>query len=281
MSNTVFDNIDPAVLERIKAMRLFDDEFMTAAFNGNIELTQLLIRILLDRNDLIVTKSMSQVQKTDLFGKSVKLDIVAEDMFSNEYNIEIQRAVKGAGAKRIRYHQAMIDSHTLVKGKTFDDLPRLYIIFILEKDYFNRGQPIYRVKKSLDVQDENGIDLPYNDDCYIMYVNGEYQGDNPLGKLMHDFTTANADEMYYDELAERMRYLKQDEEGVVMVSKIVEEYGDERAAEALKQGRQQMAEEAAVNLLQMSILTPEQIAQAEGLSLEKVLELQKNHNVKG
>ncbi len=275
MSNTVFDNIDPAVLERIKAMRLFDDEFMTAAFNGNIELTQLLIRILLDRNDLIVTKSMSQVQKTDLFGKSVKLDIVAEDMFSNEYNIEIQRAEKGAGAKRIRYHQAMIDSHTLVKGKNFDDLPRLYIIFILEKDYFNRGQPIYRVKKSLDVQDENGIDLPYNDDCYIMYVNGEYQGDNPLGKLMHDFTTANADEMYYDELAERMRYLKQDEEGVVMVSKIVEEYGDERAAEALQQGIHQKAIEIATMMLKDGKQI-EEISKYTGLTAEEILELQKS-----
>lgn len=43
---------------------------------------------------------MSQVQKTNLFGKSVKLDIVAEDIFKTEYNIEIQRADAGAGARR-------------------------------------------------------------------------------------------------------------------------------------------------------------------------------------
>ena len=63
-----------------------------------------------------------------------------------------------------------------------------------------------------------------------------------------------------------------------MASKIVEEYGDERAAEALKQGIQQgiqkKAEEAAINLLKMKVLSPEQIAQAQGLSLQKVLELQ-------
>ena len=45
-------------------------------------------------------------------------------------------------------------------------------------------------------------------------------------------------------------------------------------------GRQQMAEEAAVNLLRMKLGTPEQIAQAEGLSLEKVLELQKSIQAK-
>ena len=89
--------------------------------------TELLIRILLNRNDLRVTKSMTQEQKHNLFGRSVTLDIVAEDIFMNEYNIEIQRADKGAIAKRIRYHQAMLDSHTLKKQEDFDKLPNLLL----------------------------------------------------------------------------------------------------------------------------------------------------------
>lgn len=115
-----------------------------------------------------------------------------------------------------------------------------------------------------------------------MYINGEYRGDDALGKLMHDFSTPNADEMIYDKLADKVRFYKQDETGVQMASKIVEEYGDERAAEALKQGiqqgiqqgAQQKAIEAAINLIKMKLGTPEQIAQAQGLPLEKVLELQ-------
>ena len=79
-----------------------------------------------------------------------------------------------------------------------------------------------------------------------MYVNGEYRGDNPLGKLLHDFSTSNADEMYYKEFADKMRFYKQDEEGVKMASKIIEEYGDIRAAEALKQGIQQGAHQKAI-----------------------------------
>ena len=156
MEKTVFDNVDPAMLERIRAMRLFDDELMSLVFSGDIEATQLLIRILLNRNDLTVTKSMTQIQKTNLFGKSVKLDVVAEDIFKTEYNIEIQRAGSGAGARRIRYHQAMLDSHTLNKGGKFKDLPNLFIIFMLEEDLFGKGNPIYRVKKILDIKDEYG-----------------------------------------------------------------------------------------------------------------------------
>ena len=45
--------------------------------------------------------------------------------------------------------------------------------------------------------------------------------------------------------------------------------------QGLQQGLRQKAVEAATNLLKMNILSPEQIAQAAGLTLEEVLELQK------
>lgn len=45
--------------------------------------------------------------------------------------------------------------------------------------------------------------------------------------------------------------------------------------EGVISGAQQKAIEAAINLLKMEVLTPEQIAQAQDLPLEKVLELQK------
>ncbi len=109
-----------------------------------------------------------------------------------------------------------------------------------------------------------------------MYVNGEYKGDDPLGRLMHDFSTSNADEMYYEELAERMRFLKQDEEGVVMASKIVEEYGDIRAAEALKQGILQGAEQNAIEnakkLLKDKRYTAEEISDLLQIPVELFVE---------
>lgn len=279
MADTVFDNIDPVIMERIKNLRLIDDELMTIVFSGDKEATELLIRILLNRNDLKVTKSMTQEQKHNLFGRSIKLDIVAEDIFKTEYNIEIQRADKGAGAKRIRYHQAMIDSHTLKKQEAFETLPNLYIIFILEHDMFGRNEPIYSVSKTLNIKDEDGNNLLFDDGCNIMYINGEYRGDDALGKLMHDFSTPNADEMIYNSLADKVRFYKQDETGVRMTSKIVEEYGDERAAEALKQGiqqgEQQKAIEDAVLLIKEYNEKPEIAAQKMNAPLEKVLELYK------
>ena len=175
----------------------------------------------------------------------------------------------------------MLDSHTLKKQEDFDTLPNLYIIFILEHDLFNMGEPVYFVNKTLNAKDEDGNNLLFDDGCNIMYVNGEYTGDDALGKLMHDFSTPNADEMYYTELAEKVRFYKQDETGVQMASKIVEEYGDERAADAFKQGieqgiqqgAQQQAIEDAIEFLKEEI-PPEKVAKCVKLPIEKVLELQ-------
>ena len=47
------------------------------------------------------------------------------------------------------------------------------------------------------------------------------------------------------------------------------------------EGRRQMAEEIAIKFLRMKKLSPEEISQGVNLPLEKVLELQKNLNVKG
>lgn len=68
-----------------------------------------------------------------------------------------------------------------------------------------------------------------------------------------------------------------------MASQIVEEYGDERAAAALQQGIQQGIQqqsiEAAIKLLKNQKLSPEEIADTQGLPLEQVLELQKQITV--
>jgi hypothetical protein len=169
----------------------------------------------------------------------------------------------------------MLDSHTLKSNQKFKDLPNLYIIFILEHDMFETGQAVYHVNKTLDIKDEDGNNLPFDDGCNIMYINGDYRGDNSLGKLMHDFSTPNADEMYFDELASKVKFHKQDEQGVQMASKIVEEYGDIRAAEALKQGIQQGEEkkaiEAAIMLVQKYNASPEVAAKDMNAPLELVL----------
>ena len=106
-------------------------------------------------------------------------------------------------------------------------------------------------------------------------MNGEYQEDSDIGKLMHDFTCANPDEMKYKLLAEKTRYYKKDEKGVNKMSPVIVEYAQEIAAEE----KAALSEEFAINLLEDGTLSIPKIAEVSKLSESKVRELAKQLQV--
>ncbi len=60
-----------------------------------------------------------------------------------------------------------------------------------------------------------------------IYVNGKYRDNNEVGKLMHDFSCTNPDDMNYEALAKKARYFKQDKKEVVAMCKIMEDMRNE------------------------------------------------------
>ena len=89
-------------LRRIQDFRLIDDDFMNACFDNNIEATELVLRIIMDKPGLKVTSMRTQKSMKNLFGRDVVLDVDAMDETGKLYNIEIQRADRDAHSKRAR-----------------------------------------------------------------------------------------------------------------------------------------------------------------------------------
>ena len=106
--------------------------------------------------------------------------------------------------------------------------------------------------------------MTFQDESHIIYVNGEYKGDDPIGDLMHDFACENPDEMRSKILAEKTRYYKQDDKGVKRMSKIMEEFAIEERTEAKL--------EAARNML-LDGVPIDKIASWQDLPLETVKQL--------
>lgn len=53
---------------------------------------------------------------------------------------------------------------------------------------------------------------PYDDGAHIIYVNGTYRNtDDPVGRLMRDFSRKSADEALCPVIADRIRYYKEPE----------------------------------------------------------------------
>ena len=65
-------------LENLKKFRLMDDDFMAVIFE-DISCTEFLLRIILSRDDLVVKTVRPQYEIKNLGGRSVRLDIFAED----------------------------------------------------------------------------------------------------------------------------------------------------------------------------------------------------------
>lgn len=99
-------------------------------------------------------------------------------------------------------------------------------LFITEKDYYKAGKPVY-VIQNINLT----LGLPFEDGTHILYVNGEYRDDSDIGKLMHDFNCTSAEEMNFDLMAERTRYLKENPKGVGSMCKAMEELRVESYAE--------------------------------------------------
>lgn len=213
-------------LKVIAAFRLMDDEFMSKVFEDK-KCVQLLLQIILERNDLTVQSINCQYNIKNLQGRSVRLDILAIDPDGKMYNIEVQRSNKGAGVKRARYNSSLIDANITEPGEEYDKLMETYIIFITENDILKGNFPIYHIDRMIRETGE-----PFKDGSHIIYVNSKIKDDTAIGRLMHDFYCTSADKMYYSILADRVRYFKENEKGVTAVCKELEEMRAEERAES-------------------------------------------------
>lgn len=256
-------------LQRIRNFRLLDDDFLTKCFDGHTACIELVLRIVLDKADLNVMEVRTQVFVENLLNRSVRLDVLATDDDGTRYNIEIQRADKGAGRRRARYNSGMMDANLLQKGESFDTLPETYVIFITEHDVMGKGYPLYQVERCI-----LGTGERFEDGAHIVYVNGAYRDDTPIGKLMHDFSCTDPAQMHYGILADRVRFFKESKEGVAIMCKAMEDMRNE----SLKEGMKKSKQETALRMLAAGKYGLEEIALVVGLPLDEVKELDVERN---
>lgn len=251
----------PEYLELIENFRLMDDTFMSKCLENAPECIELMLRIIIGKKDLKVVKSQTEYPIKSLQGRGVRFDVFASDSEGKEYDIEIQRADKGAEPRRARYNSALMDANALKSSDDFGKLRDTYVIFITENDVMKRGQDAYSY---LRIEEHNGDRL--NDGTHIIYVNGATQSATEIGKLVHDLLCRDAAKMYFDVLKKRVGDFKQTEEGRRTMCKAMEKIKAE--------GKRETMIATAKRLLANGKLVLKEIAQCTGLSLAQVKKLQ-------
>lgn len=132
--------------------------------------------------------------------------------------------------RRARFNSSLMDANILLTGDDTESLPENFVIFITEHDVIGGNVPVYHIDR---VIRETGSLA--GDGSHILYVNGAWRDESPVGRLMHDFSCTDPDDMNYALLADRVRYFKEDKEGIQTMSKVFEDFAKEIKEEVTKE----------------------------------------------
>ena len=167
----------------IDRLTLFDDDLMSRVFDKNIEATELVLRIILGRKIKVISvDGQDELKSHEIGGRNITLDVHALVGNGEKIDIEIQGNPEGANIRRARYHSSVIDSRMLREGQNFKELRDSCVIFIYRHDKFRKGLPLYHIDRYISETKE-----VFDDGSLIIYVNGNYRGQDEIGQLMKDF----------------------------------------------------------------------------------------------
>ena len=214
--------------------------------------------------------------------KGVRLDVYLKDK-NKIIDVEMQSYSMDSLGKRTRYYQSMIDMDSLMKGEDYTELKDSYILFICKDDPFKNscgkhyGLPCYSFKNIC--SENSNVELNDNS-CKVIYNASAYK--EAKDERIRDFlkfvcTNEPGKDDFTTRLSSLVEEIKENEQFRSDYAAMnLHDRDITRAAkrEGIAEGAENAKLEAAQNLLKEGD-SPEKIARCTGLSLEKVLELQK------
>lgn len=236
-------------LADIEKLRPIDDMFFEM-LAGNKEVCEEILRTILEDENLVVEDVITQDSERNLFGRSVRLDALC--MLGNgvKCNIEVQRADNDNHLRRARFNASSITvkySHT---GDHFEDVIELYVIYISDFDFLNKGKTIYHVEKVL--RETNTV---IDDGLHEIYVNTTINDHSDVAELMTCFKQKMVDNPKFPRLSAEVQRLKNTEGGISTMCKIMEE-SNKRAIKDVLFGlveKGALSSEIAANELSISV----------------------------
>lgn len=250
---------DVIINRLIDKMTLFDDNLMSLVFGQNIEATEQLLHIIMERNIKVVSvEGQDEFKNPIIGGRCITLDIHAIDINGRHIDIEVQVNSEGGHVRRARFHSSMTDARMLSEGQDFKELKDSYVIFIYDHDKFRKGLPFYHIQRRVDETGES-----FGDGSHIIYVNGRYNGNDEIGHLMQDFHQCKPEQIKNKILSNAVAYYKEKEGRGVMSDAVrkyamqyAKEYGEEQKQAGIKQGADSML----YSLVQDGEIMPENAA---------------------
>lgn len=205
--------------------------------------------------------------------KSVRLDIFVEGDEDSVYCIEMQTTNNKNLPKRARYYESMIDLNILEKGEDYRKLKKNFVIFVCTFDLFKKGRHIYTFEKRCVQEPEMAL----GDETTTIILNTKGTKDDvspEMKKLLDYIDGKEPEDSYTKELDEAVVSTRKNEKWKVSYMTLQMHY-QEKFEQGLEQGIEQGNRQSALRMLQEGDLPVEKIAKYSGLTVDEVLELEK------
>ena len=220
--------------------------------------------------DLKVRTAQVQALLTGMGGRSVWLDIEAEDEDGRIYDLEMQRIAGEVLPKRAVLHLSTIITSKVHKGDSFGKMPEVWVIFVNETDFAKDGKPHHHYQ----FRDEDGKLL--GDPAHIVMVNGDYKLTDTLeGQVIHDIMTRDPQEILISEIREPFTYLKESEKGQREMTEALAQLVDKGRKSGREEGAWKTTEKFVRNLAADGFQF-DQIVRLTGASADDVQKIMDN-----
>lgn len=187
---------------------LLDDLLMKLVMGQNVSAVQLVLRIVLNKKDLIVRSVKYHDGENFMYKQLWYVAIEAVDENDKTYNIEVRNFYSHTDLAGVLYRFSFINDGLLDFAENgADQSSARYVIFISRMDMMAEGRATYTF-----LLHEEMTHKPLGDNSHVVFVNGMYEDDkSDIGKLMHDFRCKEPNKMYFDVLAKAVGHFKNDE----------------------------------------------------------------------
>ena len=260
-------------------MCLMDDALFAKCFGESKECIEVLLRIILGRNDITIISVHPQSWLENITCRSVRLDALASDSGGRIYDIEVQKRTGEASRKRVRYYSSMLDAAALGKGMGFDALPDSFVIFITEGDAIGSGEAIYHVARKVEETGE-----VFGDGSEIIYVSPSLtKPETELGRLMEDLKCTDPEKMHYTVIKERTEFLKLEKEGIAIMSSMFDEVLKREKETSKLEGKQEGVIKGKLDMTKSMLadgtIPLAKIAEISGLSITELNSIKQSLSV--
>ncbi|WP_276933336.1 hypothetical protein [Dubosiella newyorkensis] len=280
----------------IERLRVMDSGLFQLMFEDDPELAQYVFQILLEDPSLVCVDAKVEYRVINsLQGHDSVFDLYSS-LYGNKILIlEMQRESRIVALfPRMEFYAAMAFVEALKKGKGYDTMPDVTVIFYTENDLFGKGLPKYTLARCI-LETEEVVDTHLK----IVCINGAYEDTNSeLGKLIHDFRQSDVDQILLAPIQSkisRIKFGKEKDKMQIFSDSVWQEVLDRRHDQMMAEVRaevrnevrdevkdevknkveDELKKEMALKMLKNKIPLS-QIAACTEFSLEEIEELKKN-----